>query len=76
VARALGFIGDRRSLPRLVELLADHDLQPLSPFTAVALGLIWDKEEMPWNATISSSLNYRANVETLSDGMAGVLDIL
>ncbi|MAE77394.1 MAG: hypothetical protein CMJ85_11055 [Planctomycetes bacterium] len=78
LAQALGFIGDRRVLPGLVDQLSNKKLQPLSrAFSAVALGLVGDKEELPWNSKISVDLNYRANVETLTgNGGTGILDIL
>jgi HEAT repeat protein len=77
LAQGLGFIGDRRSISGLVELLSKKDLQPLNrAFAAVALGLICDKEDLPWNSKISVNINYRANVETLTGGATGILDIL
>ena len=77
LAQALGFIGDRRSLPGLVSLLDNKQLQPLSrAFAAVALGLIGDKEPLPWNSKIGVNINYRANVETLTGNSTGILDIL
>lgn len=77
LAQALGFIGDRRVITGLVELLGDKQLQPLNrAFAAVALGLVGDKELMPWNSKISVNINYRANVETLTGGGTGILDIL
>ena len=77
LSQALGFIGDRRSLPALVELLGNKQLQPLSrAFSAVALGLIGDKEWLPWNSKIAVNINYRANVETLTGNSTGILDIL
>jgi len=77
LAQGLGFIGDRRSISGLVELLSKKDLQPLNrAFAAVALGLVCDKEDLPWNSKISVNINYRANVETLTGGTTGILDIL
>jgi HEAT repeat protein len=77
LAQALGFIGDRRVIASLVELLGDKSLQPVNrAFAAVALGLVGDKELMPWNSKISININYRANVETLTGGGTGILDIL
>lgn len=77
LAFALGFIGDRRTIAPLVASLADKKLKNLSrAFAAVALGLIGDKEMLPWNTKIAVNVNYRANVETLSNRLSGVLDIL
>jgi len=44
----------------------------------VALGIVADKEELPWNTKISVNINYRANTQTLTspDAGTGILDIL
>jgi HEAT repeat protein len=79
VAGALGFIGDQRSLDPLNEMLFNKDLTDVArAFAAVALGIVADKEEFPWNSKIAANLNYRANTETLTDKAAGtgILDIL
>ena len=78
VASALGFIGDRRSIEPLITLLENkRSMKDLSrAFSAVALGLVGDKEELPWNSKIAVNANYRANVETLTGGSTGILDIL
>ena len=76
-AAALGQIGDRRCLPALRALAADQEASPLSrAFAAVALGGVCDKDALPWNAAYASQINYRAATETLTDGAAGVLDLL
>ncbi|HHI81299.1 MAG TPA: hypothetical protein ENK02_15145 [Planctomycetes bacterium] len=78
LAQALGFIGDKRSVRPLVEIMQDPKSYKDIPraFAAVALGLICDKEEFPWNSKISMNINYRANTETLTGSATGVLDIL
>ncbi len=77
VAAALGFIGDRRSIRPLIAMLQDDGLTPLSrAFAAVALGGVGDKEPLPWNSKLAVHSNYRAAVETLTNGASGVLDIL
>lgn len=77
VASALGFIGDRRTIDQLKRMLQNDQLPPLSrAFAAVALGGVGDKEPLPWNSKIGTNANYRASVETLTDGQAGILDIL
>lgn len=79
VASALGFIGDSRSIDPLTEMLFNKDLTDIArAFAAVALGIVADKEEFPWNSKIAANLNYRANTETLTDKNAGtgILDIL
>ena len=77
VASALGFIGDRRSIEPLTKMLFSESITPLSrAFAAVALGGIADKEPLPWNSKIAVNINYRASVETLTNGSVGILDIL
>jgi len=77
IASAIGFIGDKRSINPLKNLLFDDQLGELSrAFAAVALGGIADKEPLPWNSKIGTNMNYRAAVETLTNGQAGILDIL
>lgn len=77
VASGLGQLGDKRCVAPLVQMLQNKDLTPLTrAFAAVALGGVCDPEPMPWNARYAATLNYRAAVETLTDGAAGILDIL
>ncbi|MHC4262714.1 MAG: HEAT repeat domain-containing protein [Planctomycetota bacterium] len=78
LAQALGFIGDARSVDPLVEFLLNDDrTQTARGFAAVALGIVADKEPLPWNSKLAVDLNYRAAVPTLNttDGK-GVLNIL
>ncbi len=77
IAAALGQIGDRRSLDPLLAMLADDRLTPLTrAFAGVALGGVCDKDPLPWNWVYATSTNYRAATDTLTDGAAGILDIL
>ncbi|MBK8977319.1 MAG: HEAT repeat domain-containing protein [Planctomycetes bacterium] len=77
IASALGFIGDRRSITPLTKMLFDESLTDISrAFAAVALGGIADKELLPWNSKIGVNINYRAAVETLTNQINGILDIL
>lgn len=78
ISAALAFIGDRESVQPLVKLLNNEQATPLArAFAGVALGGIADKEPLPWNSKISVDLNYRAAVESLTNGSGtGVLDIL
>jgi HEAT repeat protein len=77
ISSALGFIGDHRTIDPLVKMLHDDTLPELSrAFAAVALGGVADKEELPWNSKIAVDLNYRAAVETLTNQVSGILDIL
>ncbi len=78
IASALGFIGDARSVDPLVEMLGDDELTGAARgFAAVALGIVADKETLPWNAKFSVDINYRANTTTLTgENGTGLLDIL
>jgi hypothetical protein len=77
VAGALGFIGDRRTIGRLSQLVEDESQTALSrAFAAAALGGVADRSPLPWNAGLRGYVNYKAAVETLWDGTAGILDIL
>ncbi|MEW6073006.1 MAG: HEAT repeat domain-containing protein [Planctomycetota bacterium] len=79
ISSALGFIGDQRSIDPLVEMLQNKDItESARGFAAVALGIVADKEMLPWNSKIAVDLNYRASTETLTskDTGTGILDIL
>ena len=78
IAQALGFIGDSRSIDPLIEMLDDKQVTSRArAFAAVALGIVADKEMLPWNSKISVDINYRANTPTLTgQGGTGLLDIL
>lgn len=77
IASALGFIGDRRTIDPLTKMLFDEGLTDISrAFAAVALGGVADKEMLPWNSKIGVNMNYRASVETLTNQVSGILDIL
>jgi HEAT repeat protein len=78
VASALGFIGDARSIDPLVAMLRDRQITASARgFAAVALGIVADKEPLPWSARISIDLNYRASTSTLTTPQStGLLDIL
>ena len=74
---ALAQIGDRSCLAPLQQLMANQDVSPLSrAFAAVALGGVCDKDSEPWNSVYATQVNYRAATETLTDGAAGILDLL
>ncbi|MSR63209.1 MAG: HEAT repeat domain-containing protein [Planctomycetes bacterium] len=79
ISSALGFIGDQRSIEPLVQMLQNESLtERARGFAAVALGIVADKELLPWNSKIGLDLNYRASTQTLTDQSAGtgILDIL
>ncbi len=76
-ASAIGTIGDRRSIRALDTMLGNEELRDLPrAFAAVALGGIADKDPLPWNSCFGADTNYRAAVETLTNGSTGILDIL
>jgi HEAT repeat protein len=78
IAAALGHIGDGRSIPPLLAMLEDEEINVRArAFSAVALGIVADKEPLPWNAKIAVGANYLAGTPTLTDGVGkGILDIL
>ena len=79
LSSALGFIGDQRSIDPLVLMLQNDSLtEQARGFAAVALGIVADKEQLPWNSKVGLDLNYRASTQTLTDQSAGtgILDIL
>jgi len=77
LAGALQFIGDQRTVKALVDLLQDDELTNLSrAFVAAALGGIGDPMPLPFNERYARHSNYRAVVETLSNQMTGILDLL
>jgi HEAT repeat protein len=78
LSAALGQIGDKRSIDPLVEMLSNQNLTARARgFAAVALGIVADKEPLPWNSKIAVNLNYRATTATLNDtNGTGILNIL
>jgi hypothetical protein len=77
ISSALGFIGDARSIVPLVDMLQDTEKTDLArAFAAVAIGIVADKETLPWNSKIGVDANYRASTTTLTDQKGGILDIL
>ena len=77
ISSALGFIGDSRSVEPLIKLMQNQEVSALArAFGAVALGIIADKEDLPWNSKIGVNSNYRANTPSLTDAKGGILDIL
>ncbi len=73
VAKALGLIGDKQAIAPLKDLAANKDKTKLTrAFACVALGIVGEKTELPWNTRISEDNNYRARVPAIDE----VLDIL
>ncbi len=70
--RALGQVGDRTAVAPLVALLDDREQkEPVRAFAAVALGLIAEKGDEPWNAPLSVDSNYLVGLQV----QRAVLDI-
>lgn len=77
VATGIGYLRDRRSIDPMIAALEDPERTKLArAFAAAALGFIGDKDLLPWNAGVADGINYLATVDTLTNGMTGVLDIL
>ena len=73
VAKALGIIGDESAIDPLKEIAFDSSVQPITrAFACVALGIVCEKTDLPWNSRISQDNNYRARVPAIDE----VLDIL
>lgn len=73
VAKALGLIGDRDSITPLKNIALKDGTNPVTrAFACVALGLVGEKTNLPWNAIISAHNNYRAKTPSIEE----VLDIL
>ena len=78
LASALGFVGDGGSVAPLIDMLQDKSIPDTGrAFAAVALGIVADKETLPWNSKIAVDVNYRSSTTTLNttDGL-GILNIL
>jgi len=78
IAQALGRIGDSRAFDPLLAMLVDRQLTDRArAFAAVALGLIAERDELPWGAVLSVGCNYVAAPPTLFDHTGfGILNIL
>lgn len=73
LARAVGLIGDKSAVPELQKIVSNKTASALARgFGCVALGLLAEKTDLPWNAGISIGINYRTQVPSLGE----VLDIL
>ncbi len=78
IAQALGRIGDEASVDPLLSMLEDRALTDRArSFAAVALGILADKDPLPWNTILSVGTNYTAAPPTLFDAAGfGILNIL
>lgn len=67
-AKALGLVGDVRAIQPLSNILSDKKANDLArAFSAVALGIIGEKTDLPWYTRIIEHYNYRASVEAISE---------
>ena len=65
LAKALGFIGDAQSVEPLIATMENPKLTPRARgLAAAALGLVGDRDELPWSTKIAVGLNYRASTPT------------
>ncbi len=77
VCFALGHVGDASAVTALLELSRDEDTPDIARGIAVeALGIVGERDSLPWNTVLSVGTNYAANPATLSDSSTtGVLDV-
>ena len=69
-ARALGLIGDEAAGASLIELASDPSLAPLPrAFSLVALGLLGERERLPFNAALRADNNYYAQVPAIAEAL-------
>ena len=72
-AKALGLIGDKSAIGPLKEILADDSVSALGrAFAVVALGILGEKSQLPWNAAITANSNYSVRVDAIRE----IADIL
>jgi HEAT repeat protein len=77
LASAFRYVGDRRAIPALLAMIGDRDTPELSrAFLVAAIGGVSDRNLLPWNEPYARAVNYRALLETLANGVTGILDIL
>ena len=69
VTRGLGFIGDVSAVPLLTEMVSDQDKYKdnTRAFSAVALGLLGDKDAFPFTTPIAENNNYIQRTDALRE---------
>lgn len=74
---ALAYVGDARSLDTLLTWTADtRSSAGVRARAVAALGAVCDGRALPWNESLTQGVNYRAEVETLTDpNGGGVIDL-
>lgn len=77
VVQALAEVGDKRAVGALLAMLKDSGETALTRAeVAVALGQIGDPFALPWQASFTVGVNYRARTETFGDPTrSGILDL-
>lgn len=79
VSSALGYVGDARAVtPLLAAVTKGGRPDSVRAFAISALGGMCDRDPLPWNASIASSVNYWVPTATLYDPATGtgILDLL
>ncbi len=78
LARALGRVGDATSVAPVLRVLQDEQKpERARAFAAVALGLMSDRDALPWTSIYSTDVNYLALPATLYDAKGlGILNLL
>lgn len=76
LVQALGYIGDRRSVGPLIDMLNDEKLGSIArAFTASALGNVADVALLPWDTALAVDVPYETPIETLTSAVgSGILD--
>ena len=69
VTRGLGFIGDASAVPLLTEMVKDTKKYKdnTRAFSAVALGLLGDKDPLPFASTIAENNNYIQRTDAIRE---------
>lgn len=69
VTQGLGFIGDVTAVPTLNGMVKDRKNSPdiVRAFSAVALGLLGDKDPVPFLSRLSAGNNYLARTDALTE---------
>src|SRR5258706_233504 len=78
LAQALGMVGDARTVPVLVGMVRDHVLTDSARGNLTsALGIVCDKDDLPWYHALSSRVNWRAVTSTLiaGNGTGGLVHV-
>jgi len=69
-ARAIGLIGDQAAGAALLEMAGDADAAALPrAFSLVALGLLGERDRLPFNAALKADNNYYAQVPAIAEAL-------